>query len=148
MQPDCTQAVSHTSIEFRFKFVKVLLNSLFGLPIFRWFGRPLPIIIPVPGTTLTNILLFFRRLLGRKRQDPPKPKFEVLPPFRLSPACISIEVHRAIDSNHPALVVRYQWAACLLPLTILQTLIRACSFRRAHPEHFAHDSCCCYSTSR
>lgn len=44
------EATSASSVEFRFKFVKAYLNRLFGLPIFRVFGRPLPLVFPVPGT--------------------------------------------------------------------------------------------------
>jgi hypothetical protein len=61
------EAASESSIEFRFKFIKAYLNSFFGFPIFRIFGRPLPVVLPVPGLSFARTPEKMRKWVAEKR---------------------------------------------------------------------------------
>jgi hypothetical protein len=64
------QAESDSRVSFRFKYVKVKLGRVFGIPL---FGKKLTLIIPVPGPFFTRILTLLRRV-----KETPKAFFEVI----------------------------------------------------------------------
>lgn len=71
-------AASKSRVELQFRYAKAILTKFFFIPL---FGRTLPLYIPVPGPSITRIIVFVSRILrfGRKSAKKiPKAYFDVL----------------------------------------------------------------------